>query len=58
MTSREWVAAALAHEEADHVPLDLGGTPATQMHVDSHAGFVPRSWLRDEVARAEEEAVI
>ena len=34
-TSRERVEAALAHREADQVPLDLGGSGVTGMHVDS-----------------------
>ena len=35
MTSRERVQAALEHREADRVPLDLGGSAVTGMHVDS-----------------------
>lgn len=35
ITSRERVNAALAHREADRVPLDLGGSSTTGMHVDS-----------------------
>ncbi|MBM3290196.1 MAG: methyltransferase, partial [Candidatus Hydrogenedentes bacterium] len=35
MTSRERVQAALAHREADRVPLDLGGSGTTGMHVRS-----------------------
>ena len=35
MTSRERVELALAHREADRVPLDLGGTLVTGMHVSS-----------------------
>jgi len=35
MTSRERVAAALAHREPDCVPLDLGATPVSSMHVSS-----------------------
>ncbi len=35
MTSLERVTLALAHREADRVPLDLGATGATGMHVDS-----------------------
>ncbi len=35
MTSRRRVEAALAHREADRVPLDLGGGPVTGMHVSS-----------------------
>lgn len=35
LTSRERVALALDHQEPDRVPLDLGGSPATSMHVSS-----------------------
>jgi Uroporphyrinogen decarboxylase (URO-D) len=35
LTSRERVERALAHEEADRVPLDLGGSLITGMHVSS-----------------------
>jgi hypothetical protein len=35
MTSRERVECALAHREADRVPLDLGGGLVTSMHVSS-----------------------
>ncbi len=35
MTSRERVAAALDHREPDRVPLDLGGSVLTGMHVSS-----------------------
>ena len=34
-TSRERVTAAINHEEPDLVPLDLGGTEVTGMHVDT-----------------------
>ena len=34
MTSRERVNLALAHKEADRIPLDLGGSALTGMHVD------------------------
>ena len=34
MTSRERVHRALAHREADRIPLDLGGSALTGMHVD------------------------
>jgi hypothetical protein len=33
MTSRERVNLALNHEEADRIPLDLGGSPTSGMHV-------------------------
>ncbi len=35
LTSRERVGRALAHEETDRVPLDLGGSLVTGMHVSS-----------------------
>ena len=35
LTSRERVQAALEHREGDRVPLDLGGSVVTSMHVDS-----------------------
>ncbi len=35
MSSRERVQAALGHQEADRVPLDLGGCGVTGMHVDA-----------------------
>jgi hypothetical protein len=35
MASRERVQEALEHREADRVPLDLGGSAVTGMHVDS-----------------------
>lgn len=35
MSSRQRVQAALRHEEPDYVPLDLGGSPVTGMHVSS-----------------------
>ena len=33
MTSRERVHLALSHQEADRIPLDLGGSPTSGMHV-------------------------
>lgn len=35
LSSRERVEAALDHREGDRVPLDLGGSPVTGMHVSS-----------------------
>lgn len=35
MNSRQRVAAALSHHQPDYVPLDLGGSPVTGMHVTS-----------------------
>ncbi len=34
-TSRERVHLALNHQEPDHVPLDLGGSAVTGMHVST-----------------------
>lgn len=35
MTSRERVALALEHKEADRIPLDLGGSPTTGMQANT-----------------------
>jgi hypothetical protein len=35
MNSRQRVAAALRHQQPDYVPLDLGGSPVSGMHVSS-----------------------
>ena len=35
LTSRERVLRALNHQEPDRVPLDLGGSATTGMHVSS-----------------------
>ena len=37
MNSRQRVAAALNHQQPDFVPLDLGASPVTGMHVSSIA---------------------
>lgn len=36
MTSRERVRRAINHEEADRVPIDIGGTKVTGIHVDEY----------------------
>ncbi len=36
MTPRERVLRALAHEPTDRVPIDLGGGPATMIHLDAY----------------------
>ncbi len=36
MTSRERVLKAINHEEADRVPIDIGGTKSTGVHVDEY----------------------
>jgi len=36
MTSRERVRTALDHREPDRVPVDIGGTKATGIHVDEY----------------------
>jgi len=35
VNSRECVARALAHQQPDHIPLDLGASPVTGMHVQT-----------------------
>jgi hypothetical protein len=35
MNSRERIGVALSHQEADRIPLDLGGSPVTSMHVST-----------------------
>src|SRR5512136_1205442 len=35
LTSRQRVALALSHQEADRVPVDLGGSPTTGIHVSA-----------------------
>ena len=43
MNSRERILASLAHQEPDHVPLDLGGSDVTGIHRDAYgslAGFL------------------
>jgi uroporphyrinogen-III decarboxylase len=37
MTSRERVRRAIHHQQPDHVPLDLGTTPVTGIHVSTYA---------------------
>lgn len=37
MTHRERVLTALAHKEPDRVPMDLGSTRCTSIHIDAHA---------------------
>ena len=39
MNSRERVTLALSHQEADRVPLDIGGTGVSQMHVTAYANL-------------------
>lgn len=36
MTSRERVRAAINHKEADRVPIDIGGTKTTGIHIDEY----------------------
>ncbi len=35
LTSRQRVALALSHQEADRVPVDLGGSPTTGMQASA-----------------------
>lgn len=39
MNSRERVKLALNHKEADHVPLDIGGTGVSQIHVTAYGNL-------------------
>lgn len=39
MTPRERVKAALERREGDRVPIDLGGTESSSLHVDAYAGL-------------------
>lgn len=39
MNSRERVNLALNHQEADHVPLDIGGTGVSQIHVTAYTNL-------------------
>ncbi|MBI4305921.1 MAG: hypothetical protein HY678_06335 [Chloroflexi bacterium] len=54
MSHRERVIRALNHEEADRVPIDFGGGPATQIHPDAyvallkHLGFEPEELVEGE----------
>ena len=41
MNSRQRVEAALNHQQPDHVPLDLGASPVTGMHVSSRLPAPP-----------------
>ena len=42
MTSRERVRNALEHKPVDRVPVDIGGTPFTSMHVDAFRRYKER----------------
>ncbi|MCX6030512.1 MAG: methyltransferase [Chloroflexi bacterium] len=48
MTSRERVLAAINHREPDRVPLDLGGTGATGIHVSAYVRLRQALGLGDE----------
>jgi uroporphyrinogen decarboxylase len=45
MTSRERVLASLDHREPDRVPVDLGGTENTSMHIKTYRRLRPRLGL-------------
>ncbi len=49
-THRERVISALNHEEPDRVPLDLGGTIATSIHIDAYANLVEYLGLQEPVS--------
>jgi uroporphyrinogen decarboxylase len=51
MDSRKRVNLALNHQEADHVPLDIGGTGVSQMHVTAYTNL--RNYLNLPVRKPE-----
>jgi uroporphyrinogen decarboxylase len=42
LTRKERVVRALSHQEPDHVPFEIGGTLATNIHPDTYAGVLDR----------------
>lgn len=58
MTSRERVLAAINHQETDRVPIDIGGTSCSAVHVDEYSDIVrylgldetPMVWEQFEMA--------
>lgn len=51
MRHRERVVRALNHEETDRVPVDLGGGPATMIHLDAYQRLVARLGMPGEPHR-------
>lgn len=51
MTSRERVWKAINHEEPDMVPIDIGGTQATGMHVDAYCEIARQLGIDAELPR-------
>lgn len=49
MNSRDRVLAALAHKEADRVPLDMGGSDVTGIHRDAHRKLARLLELEEDV---------
>jgi hypothetical protein len=54
MTSRERLAAALAHREADRIPIDFNGTAVTGMHVKCVIGLRRHYGLEDRLVKVHE----
>lgn len=54
MTSRERLAAALAHREADRIPVDFNGTAVTGMHVKCVIGLRRHYGLEDRPVKVHE----
>lgn len=45
MRPRERILAALDHRESDHVPIDIGGTDVTGIHINAYRALLPRFGL-------------
>ena len=53
LTHRERALRALNHEETDRVPIDIGGTGATGIHVVPYRGLVKLLGLEEEAGQIE-----
>lgn len=53
MIARERVQMALRHQEADRVPIDLGGTVMSSMHVETYKKVLDYLGLREEIEMAD-----
>lgn len=51
MNSRERVRAAIRHEEADRVPIDIGGTGVTNLNLNAYANLKKHLGLTEGMAR-------
>ena len=55
MTSRERVRRAINHEEPDRVPIDIGGTKVTGIHVDEYLAIGRYAGIDVELPRVYEQ---